>query len=225
MVFPLVQSPLGGIVGATTASFFKLTPVGIPFEPLLDLVPGLTPLRITFDMIDGESESIDFDVTEHAVQSFLDITSNIHERLNSISITGTLGAVGPMLPVPQPPAPAGLTRLDLLRIENLKSLAKKKQPVMCVTPRVGFPFAAFVNITPQWTPALGESSTVTVQLKEVRIVSPIAGPLVEDFAAQTPANNAASGGGQSATSDVAGDATASEVDGLPPAFSGGITAP
>lgn len=218
MAFPLVTSPLGGIVGATTASFFKLTPVGVPFEPLPDLVPGVTPLRITFDMIDGQSESIDFDVTEHAVQSFLDITSNIHERLDTMTITGTLGATPPLLPVPfsTPPVPGSFARLDLLRVENLKALARQKQPIMVVTPIVGFASCAIVNITPQWSPAIGESMTVAITVKEIRIVSPLAGPLVADYPAQEPGNNAASGGGQSATTATSTDYAPGAVDGLSP---------
>ena len=216
MVFPLVKSPLGGIVGATTCSFFKLTPAGIPFEPIPDLVPGITPRRITFDMIDGQSESIDFDVTEHAVQSFLDITSNIHERLNTMTITGTLGATPPLLPVPAPPVPGSNARLDLIRVENLKALARQKQPVMVVTPIVGFASAAIVNCTPQWSPALAESMTVSVSIKEVRIVSPIAGALIQDFPSQAPGNNAVSGGGQSATTDTGTSYPPGAVDGVSP---------
>jgi hypothetical protein len=216
MTFPAIPSPLGGILGATTASFFKLSPLGVPFEPLIDLVPGITPLRMTFDMIDSESETIDFDVTEHAVQSFLDITANIRERLRTLTITGTLGATPPLVLHAPIPVPGSFARLDLLRIENLKNLAAKREPIMVVTPRVSFPSCAIVSVNPTWNPGLGESSQCSVTLREVRLISPILGTLQADFPAQAPGNNAAAGGGQSATSTTTHSGTKGAVDALPP---------
>jgi hypothetical protein len=216
MTFPNVKSPLGGIAGAFTASFFKLDPTGtVPLEPLLDLVPGLTPLRVTFDMIDSESESIEFDVTEHAVQSFVDITTNIRERLKSLTFTGTIGGSLPLQPV-GPQAPTGPVRFDLIRLENLKNLARKRRPVMVITPRVGFAQCAIVSIGPSWSPADGESSLVSVTVREVRLISPLTGQFQPDYPAQAPANNAATSSGQTATQDTGTTFEPGAVDGLSP---------
>lgn len=208
MVFPLVESPLGGNLGATTASFFKLDPTGTAaLEPLIDLIPGITPLRITFDMVDNESATFDFDVTEHAIQDFLDVTSNIHKKLRQITISGTLGATPPLLPVPAPPIPGSTARLDLLRVKNLVALADQKQMIMFVTPRVSMAKGILVNVQQQWSPPDAESTRVGVTIREARLVSPLTGDLVApDYPSQTPGNNATSGGGQSSTTPATGSA-------------------
>ncbi len=238
MVFPLVPSPLGGNLGATTASFFRLDPLGVAaLEPLIDLLPGLSPLRVTLDMVDQESATYQYDVTEHPLQSFLDVTTNVHKRLEKITITGTLGATPPLqqfpppgvpiqgadIPVlPVPPVPGSLLRLDLLRIKNLKSIADARAPVMVVTPRVGLAKAFIESIVPNWNPNLAESSTVTITLKEARLVNPLTGGelIAPDFPSQQPGNNASSGGGQSQTSAVSESATpqSGSPDGLPPSI-------
>ena len=214
MVFPLVPSPLGGNIGATTASFFMLDPTGTTaLEPLIDLIPGITPLRVTFDMVDGEQITYNYAVTEHPIQSFLDITSNVHKQLERITINGTLQATPPLQPFPPPPVQGGFTRLDLLRIRNLKNIADQRRPIMVVTPRYGLAKAFIENITANWSPELAESSKVSITVKEARIVSPITGDLVPDFPEQAPGNNASEGGGQSSTSEV--PTTATEPGGSP----------
>jgi len=216
VTFPLVPSPLGGVLGAETASFFALSPIGVPFEPLLDLIPGVTPFRITFDMVDSESISHSYDVTSHAVQTFFDVTSNVRKQLETITITGTLSAVPPLLPIGAIPVPGSFLRLDLLRIANLRALADKRQPIMVVTPRFGLPKCIITDINHTWNPAMAESSQVSISLTEARIVSPLTGLTEADFPAQAPGNNAAQGGGQSATTDTGTTSPPGAVDGLSP---------
>lgn len=236
MPFPLQPSPMGGNLGATTASFFRLDPLGVAaLEPLIDLLPGLSPLRVTLDMVDSESASYTYDITEHPLQSFLDVTTNVHKRLERLTITGTLGATPPLqqfpppilatvgvdVPViPVPPVPGSLLRLDLLRIRHLKQIADDRAPIMVVTPRVGLAKCFIESITPNWNPNLAESSTVTVVVKEARLVNPLTGGelVAPDYPAQASGNNASSGGGQSQTSSVGESATqpAAQPDALPP---------
>lgn len=227
MTFPLVPSPLGGIIGAYTASFFKLDPTGtVPREPLLDLVPGVSPLRVTFDIVDSESFSYTYAKTNNAVQTLTEITSHVRKNLERVTITGTLGALLPLTPgpvptfavtAPQPPAPGSLLRLDQLRIRNLKAIADAKEPIMVVTPRAGIARGIITNLVPNWTPDHGESATCSVTVEEVRLVSPILGRGEVDFPSQTPGNNATQGGGQTATkpangaSSVQGSSGASDV--------------
>lgn len=212
MTFPLVPSPLGGVLGASTASFFKLTPLGVPFEPLIDVVPGVTPFRITFDMVDNENVTHSYDVTEHAVQTFFDVTSNVRKRLVKVAITGTLSAVPPLLPIGAIPVPGSFLRLDLLRIQNLEALADSREPIMVVTPRFGLPKCIIADVSRNWNPGMGESSQVSIALTEARIVSPLTGITEADFPAQAPGNNAAQGGGQSATTDPGVSASAPPTD-------------
>jgi len=242
MVFPLVPSPMGGNLGATTASFFRLDPLGVAaLEPLIDLIPGLTPLRVTFDMVDSESATYTYDVTEHPLQSFLDVTTNVHKRLEKITITGTLGATPPLqnfppapLPspssaggaalavIPPPPVPGSSLRLDLLRIRNLKSIADARAPIMVVTPRLGLGKCFIESIVPNWNPNLAESSTVTITVKEARLVNPLTGGelLAPDYPAQSPGNNASSGGGQSQTSAAGESASPASTDAGAPRLGG-----
>lgn len=220
MVFPLVPSPLGGNLGAFTASVFKLDPTGtVPLEPILDLVPGFSPLRVTFDMVDSESISYEYEVTEHAIQDFLDISSNIRKRLEQVTITGTMGATPPFVlgSVITPPVVGSFQRLDLIRARNLKALADARAPVMLVTPRVGLAKCIITSIQQNWTPAAAESTSMTLTFREARLVSPLTGDLLApDFPSQTPGNNAAEGGGVGTTATATESATASTTTGVPP---------
>lgn len=217
MTWPLVPSPLGGNLGATTCSVFRLDPLGIAaLEPIADILPGVTPLRVTFDMVDGETAIYEYDVTEHAIQAFADVTTNVHKRLEMITITGTLGALPPLLPVGAVPTPPGL-RLDLVRTTNLKAIADSRDPIMLVTPRVGLAKAFITSIQQVWSPPSGNSTVVTLVVKEARLVSIITGDLIApDYPSQTPGNNEASGGGQSSTTPAGETATPSGTTGVPP---------
>jgi hypothetical protein len=218
---------MGGNLGANTCSVLKLDPTGsIPREPLLDLIPGLTPLRVTLDMVDSESASFDYDVTTHSIQSTLDVTSNVHKRLRGLTITGTLGATLPLLPVIPPPVPGSLLRLDLVRLKSLVDMADERALVMVVTPRVALARAFFTKITQNWSPSNAESTSVTLTFIQARIVSPLTGDLVApDYPAQEPGNNAATDGGQSSTSSAGTSATPSPTVGVAPTIGGSVPPP
>jgi len=217
----VLQNPaLLGLIGRSTASFFALDPTGTtPIQILPDLVPGVTPLRITFDLIDQETFTEEWDATENSLQDFTDVASNLRRRLRSLSITGTLSGVAQSLAsgVPPVPTPIGL-RLDLIRVAALSQLAGRRRPVACVTPRVSLPKAFITSISRPWSPDNGESTIVTVTLREARIVSPItADAIAPDFGAQVPGNNTAVGGGQQAGTPVTTQAVSpSTSTGVPP---------
>lgn len=207
------QSPLGGNLGSYTACFYKLDPATFtfPLEPLPDLVPGIfTPLRVTLDIVDSESMTLTYDVTEHAVQSFLDVTTNVKKRLRGMTITGTFGGTPPLLPLigGVPPVPGSFARLDILRLNTLQAIADAREPIMVVTPRHSMHRAIITSVSDSWGPADGEQMAVTVTLKEARLVSAlIADSVAQDFPAQETANNADVGGGQSGTTEVTGPNT------------------
>jgi len=200
-----VESPLGGNLGTSTASFFKLDPVTFtaPIEPVVDLVPGVTPLRITMDMVDSETLQLDYDVTKNSLQDFTDVASNVRRRLRRVSVTGTLSRLAPLTPlgVPPPPTPPGV-QLDLLRARNLQALADARLPIMFVSPRTSLARAFIESYSQPWSPDNGESLVVTLQLIEARLVSPVTGAPAQDYPAQTPGNNATTGGGQQASKTV-----------------------
>lgn len=218
MPFPLVPNPLGGNLGATTCSVFLLDPVlHVPLEPLIDLIPGLTPLRVTLDMVDSEQVALEYRVTEHGIQALGDISAHIQKSLEQLTVTGTLAALPPLEPFPPPPVPGSLLRLDLLRIRNLRSIADRRAAVMVVTPRFAIPIAAITSIGPSWAPDMAESSQVSLTFRELRLVSPLIGDAVApDYPSQTPGNNTTSGGGQSATQPVNQTATPPTVTGHSP---------
>lgn len=212
-----------------TASIFQIEPLsGTPIEPLFDLVPGLSPLRTTFDTVDGESATFTYDVTEHAIQGFLDVTTNVRKRLEQVTITGTLNATGPLLPVPIAPGGVGgqvagalgLKRLDKLRFENIVAMADRRLPVLIVTPRVRLARAFIANVTEQWSPADGDSLVISITAKEARFVLPgIATQVAPDFAAQAPGNNSTSDGGQVGPTELFDvEATPPETPGVAPSL-------
>lgn len=207
-----------------TASVFRIEPLtGVPVEPLVDLVPGVTPMRVTYDMVDNETIVYQYDVTEHAIQGFLDVTTHVRKRLETITIVGTLSGMGPLLPGPQPPNPPGVARLDVHRVTNLRLIADTKLPVMILTPRMGLSKAFITSVQQQWGPADADSCIVTITAKEARLVLPgMTAPVSPDYPAQAPGNNAASGGGQGAPGVVDTPYEPSAVPGLPPDVAGGV---
>jgi hypothetical protein len=228
MTWPIVESPLGGFLGTTTLSVYRLDPTGtVPIEPIPDLVPGVfTPFRVTVDIVDSEQLISECDVTQHPVQDFLDVVSHVHKRLEVLTVSGTLGAALKSLPFDGPVPPGAFARLDLLRIRNLRRIQDSRAPVMVVTPRNALARAFIASVNPQWGSSDGEQTIVTMTFVEARMVSPLLGAEVApDYPAQEAGNNAASGGGQAPTATADGGATASPTPGVAPFSSASIPAP
>lgn len=226
-----VASPLGGILGATTCSVYRLDPTGtVPLEPIPDLVPGVfTPFRVTLDIVDSEQMASECDVTAHPVQDFFDVTSHVHKRLDMLNITGTLGAGLKPLPFQGPSAPSAFARLDLLRVKNLRALQASRAPLMVVTPRNSLAKCFLASVVPSWTSADGERTTISLGFIEARLVSPLVGEaIVPDFPEQSAGNNAASGGGQAQTAPVGVEGFSDGTPGVAPdvpiaaGFEGGL---
>lgn len=235
-----IASPLGGNLGARTCSIFRLDPASstVPLEPLADIIPAFTPLRVVLDMVDGEQIVHEYSVTEHAIVGFGDITSHVHRRLVRLSITGRLVNGLPLqaLPVPPPPPPTGAAlgalpvsaasavRLDLMRFTNLRAIADSKRPVMVVTPRVSMPRALIASLAGNWSPKDGESYMVSLAFTEARIVSPLSSTPVPDGGSMANGNEARTGGGEQATQTVNVETTDSGIDSVPPRLGGGSSA-
>jgi len=225
-----LASPLGGNLGARKCSVFRLDPTGtVPLEPLADMVPSVTPLRVVLDVVDGEQETHEYTVTEHAVVGFGDITSHVHRRLRTLNVTGRLVSSLPLVPnpVPPPPAPLGVgvtlpfsagsfIRLDLRRFNQLVAIGEAKQPVMVVTPLGSMARAIITSLSRNWGPPDGESLNVAIAFKEARIVSPLTAAALPDTGESLSGNNVASGGGEQATTPMDATSVPSGVDGVPP---------
>jgi hypothetical protein len=197
-----IKNPLEGILGAKTASFYRLDPTGtIPIEPVADLRPAFTPNRVTLDMVDAEDLSRSYQVTTNALQDFTSATSNVHRDLIRLTVSGTLiSSVD--LPFIGSVGFAGL-RADLLKISNLETIADRREPIMVVTPRVSLAKAFIESVSRSWTPDLGENTLVTVSLVEARIVNPLsADAAVPDVAGSNTGNNAVVGAGAQSPAPV-----------------------
>jgi len=208
MVSPFIKSPLGGNLGARTASFYKLDPFGVvPVEPLLDLIPALGPNRISIDAIDSEDKDSSYFITTNALQDFTNAQSNNHKDLIQVIVRGVLissidlglaGSIG----VAGIPGFGGGLRADLLKADNLENLAGTRQPIMFVSPRIDLPRAFIQNVSRSWDPELGDNTAISVTLIEARIANPLIGveSAVPDVAAMATGNNAvASAGAQAGT--------------------------
>jgi len=170
-----IKNPLQGILGAKTASFYRLDPTGtIPIEPVADLRPAFTPNRVTLDMVDAEDLSRSYQITTNALQDFTSATSNVHRDLIRLTVSGTLiSSIN--LPLIGSVGFAGL-RFDFLKFSNLETIADRREPIMVVTPRVSMAKAFIESVSRSWTPDLGENTLVTVSLVEARIVNPLSIP-------------------------------------------------
>ena len=206
MVAPFIQKAFEGLVGSSTASFFRLNQFGNPIRLITDIDPIPTADRVTLDMIDSESSPDEYDVTENPLQDFSSATSNVHQNLKRMEIVGTLvssinlgliGSVG----IGNLPGQASPLRKDLQVLNNLRALAERREPIMVVTPRNSMPLAFITRIDDNWTPDLGENTIVSISLKEARIVDPLtANSILQDVANSFTGNNARNpAGGQSGT--------------------------
>lgn len=235
----MFESPLGGILGATTCSVYRLDPTGtVPLEPIPDLLPGVfTPFRVTLDIVESEQYQSECEITQHAIQDFLDTISHVHVRLDVLTVNGTLGAglkpmpalPGPGLPgpgIPSPAIPGAFARLDLLRVKNLRRLQKARVPLMVVTPRDSLAKCFLATVASSYAKDDGDQTTVTLVFIEARVVSPLLGAEVApDYPAQAAGNNAASGGGQAATTTVDAGATAPSAPGAAPTYPSAVGPP
>jgi len=216
-------SPLAGWLGTETASLFALDPTGTtPVEPVADIVPGITPFRITLDVVDSETLSRRYRVTRNALQDFADATSNCYAELVQVTIQGTLSGVGPLSPAVGQ-APLFGARLDLARMSNLEQLADRRRPILLISPRISIAKAFITALDRIWTPAHGESTGVAITFLEARIVSPLAVAAIPDVDSLEPGNNAAIGGGDGAVASSASQpvqgATQASAPGLAGSFS------
>ena len=210
------DSGLSGVLGLVTCSIFALDPTGtVPIEPVLDLVPGVTPFRVTFDVIKSENKSAKYRVTTNTLQDFSDTTPNVHQDLAEITVTGVLSSMGP-LSLAGGPVPTLGARLDLLRIANLERIADKRRPVMVVTPRISLSKAFITNISRPWSPSDGESTVVQISFIQARILSPLLGAALLDTASLAAGNTATTGGGTQAGS------TSNVPSGSPGATTGSV---
>jgi len=191
---------LSGIKMVQTASIYRLskaTGFQVPIEPLIDLIPGITPLRVTMDLIDSEDISLNYTVTQNSLQDFSNATSNVHRELQRISITGVMASTLQIAqPVPTPATAGGaFVRFDLVRIKNLETIANRMEPVSVVTPRFSMAQCFIESISRPWSPDLGPNTEVTITCVEARILSPGQSTAQPDYDAQLPGNGTQTGGG------------------------------
>jgi len=197
-----MTSPLDGSLGIETCSIYRLDPTGtVPIEPLLDIVPGLGPLRVTFDVIDQETYSERFRVTRNTLQDFSDTTSNVYAELAVLSVTGVFAAGGPVVL-----GGSGLVRLarfDLMRIANLRAMGRARQPIMIVTPHHSLARAFIEQLDSTWTPADGQSIPISITCIQARVLGPGSVTAFADADSLATGNNAATGGGSGGGQSVA----------------------
>lgn len=223
MPIPISPKPLQGLLGSATASFYRLNKFGLPIQLITDLNPLPSANRVVFDMIDSESDPENYSVTQNALQDLSNASTNVHRELDVFTIVGTLvstlslGLIG-QVGIGNLPGQSSPFRPDLQALANLRTLARAREPIMVVTPRRTMPLAFIQNITPTWTPDLGENTQVSVTLVEARIVDPFtAGSLIPDVAASHTGNNAANAaGGQSGTPINAGNVAGPPAPGAAP---------
>lgn len=198
----------------TTVSFYALDPITkTPIAPLPDVVPGITPIRITFTHLESEDYEQVYKVTERTLADLTGITSNVHRELRVCTFAGSfnpLGASIPSLPgVPTPPtvsAPAGV-RPDLFAVEALEQAANLGLPMMIASPRVSFPTANILFIKRVWTVEDGEQTPVIVGVREARYAGPTLVAAQMDTDSLAPGNvqdSGATGGASGITESVSG---------------------
>ena len=212
----------GGALGATTASIYVLDPSNTTaLEPLADIVPALGPNRVTLDTIDSEQYQVNYRVTRNTLQDLTDTTSHVYSELISLTVSGVFAAGGIVGLVPGNLTPTtGLVRLarfDLIKFNNLKRIAARRQPVMVVTPRVSLARAFITSLPTTWTPNDGDSLPISITFLEARIISSKSISAFQDVDSMAVGNNASEGGGTGGSEAVDLNVeTFAALQGVPP---------
>jgi hypothetical protein len=212
MVSPFQNNPLTGIRGPFGVTIFRLDPfLGIiPISPVVTLDGN--PDQITMDIVDSEDWSDEYSTTDNSLQDFSSASSNIHRELGTASWSGTLVGGQSLLSdtlVGQ--------RRDLRKVDELRALARRKEIVMAVSPRISFVRCFITSLGGNWNPELGENSQVSISVKEARVVSPLGAQQTEpDLDELLTGNNRATDSGTQAPQDSGLDGTASSTPGGSP---------
>ena len=94
------RAAFGGVVGTRTGTFYRLNRSGTqPIAAIGDITEPTVeerPNKVQADMIDSESESNAYNVTQEALQDFTDATSNVSRTPKTITLSGTLTSVTPL---------------------------------------------------------------------------------------------------------------------------------
>lgn len=228
MVRPYRESPPGGNLGVRNAVVYRLNRSGsAPVATLIELANPFSPNKVGLDVVDSESFTESYSVTENPLQDFTSATSNVHKELIAFDLSGTIissidipfiGSIG----VPGIPGGfGGGLRADLLKIRTLRAIANERMPVMVVSPRHSLDRAFIANVSDSWSPSDGENTQVTISFVEARIVSPlIADNVVQDVASLSNGNASVSSLGGQAPSLAGSTSANANVTGLPPFVQG-----
>lgn len=189
------EEVLEALAGPTTCTIYLLEPTTLlPIEPIVDIVPAVTPFRQALDVVTSSTKRRTFSVTPYPVQGGPTITPHVHKQLDQLSVTGVIsgspsyqiqgslsllaalatgGGVDRRIAlaskVPGFPQP----RRDLMQLQMLELLSNKKFPVMVVTPEGSMPKAWIRSIVRNNSADMGEATDVQLDFVEARIVSPL----------------------------------------------------
>jgi len=196
----IIAGGWSGALGSKTCSIYMLDPSGTTaLEPVADIVPGVSPLRVTTDTIDSEQFVQAYSVTRNTLQDLTDTTSHVRPELQTLTVTGVFGAAGPIVPG------TGLIRLarfDLIRFNNLRRIAEQGRPVMVTTPRVSLARCFIVGLPTSWTPSDGDSLPITISFLEARVTKSGSVAAFADVDSMATGNNTTTGGGTGGSSST-----------------------
>lgn len=143
--------------------------------------------ELPFDMLIDESHSIEFDISEHAVENGSSIADHVQEKLRSVTVTGMFtnhslkGRSGGFVQgesIEYSPDEVniegrqGTKDTCIPRLEKLKEIARRRNPVTLYTALEDFELSdismVIESISYDRGPDDGESIKFTMKLREVR---------------------------------------------------------
>ena len=144
---------------------------------------------LPFDMLVDESHSIEFDVTEHAVENGSSVADHITERLRKVSVTGIFsnhslrgrksgfvddgsGEIRTEADKVNIEGQQAVSNSSYFDLQTLKTIARDRQPVTLYTALEDFELNDITMVIEQIDydrgPDDGESVKFTMKLKEIR---------------------------------------------------------
>ena len=197
---PELLSPLQG-PSTCTVYLLEATTL-LPIEPLVDLLPAISPARQSLDVVLSSQKSKRYSVTREPIQDGTTATTNVARELDTLTVSGIIsaapmlaiaGALGTLLTLATrggaskalalaATVPGGFAppRRDLMQLQMLELLADRRQIVMVVTPDLTLPHAFIESISRQNGPDVGDGTMVQLGFVEARIVSPAFAAAIND---------------------------------------------
>lgn len=173
------MSALSGLIRSLT-----ILPRGIPARAgsAIAIVPAGVPLgnRFKFDAVTQQQHNRSIESTSHPVEAGLDVTDHSRRNLDALNVSGVITDT-PLDPTGLLGAFGVLRQRAHEQLRQLDNFFVKREPVFVATSTRVYEAMLIKSLDWSKSVGIGNAIAVTMMLEEVRIVSPIQIPTIDDL--------------------------------------------